>query len=368
MTQYMVHARRETSGDGHIAIRSRADLDSSFSSLTDIVSSSDSGLDAGTTDLRFGQLIRDEDSSNWYCFFSSEETGPPMKIYRAESSNSDPTVAGSWGTITKLLSPSNSVGTYDEDGVAGPFVFRYKPGLWMMLFSGLDESVRASGEWTVGIATATAIDGTWTKYGSNPIIDTSTGVVTQINGADSDRTKTVDSTSGFAVGDPVIIGADGSPSADDIDYRPTRVRKINSSTEFEFWHKLNAADNHYVVKTDFHSVHARSIRRSLDSAYDWELWATVFRMDADGGDKEVVGKFVGTGQDPRTATWVLSRDDGYPWVGLPYLGGSTPSQDYDATSSENIGHVWDKRLLIPPVSAPPVPPGRHAAVTRRLRM
>ena len=338
MTQYIVYSRQDSGGNGHIAIRSRADLSSAWGAETTIINYNDSGLDAATVTVRFPHLVKDPDATGWYLFFSSEESPTNFRIYRAHSSDADPT-ATSWGSITLLLSGSGTGGAFDENGVAGPFVFRLSPGDWRMLFTGYDASDFDTGSWEGGMASATAIDGTWTRDSGNPIWPKITTATTISGTPPGPRVFNVSSTTGFSVGQAIVIGGAASGR---VKYRPTRIRKILSSTQLETWNRMAAVDTQNVAAFDGFSIQPRMIRKPLEAGYDWEMWATIYRFQ-DG--EEGVGRYLGVGSDPADATWALATDHGFPWVGIPYLGGTTTGQDYWGRSAENIGFIVDRTMI-----------------------
>jgi hypothetical protein len=325
--QYMVYTRRVSSTVSHITIRSRSALGAAWGTATDIITEDDTGLDVAVTMLRFPQLIKD--GGNWYLFFNSETaTGTPMKIWRAKSANADPEVAGSWGSITEVLSPTSSAGDFDEDGVAGPFVFRYDTGDYRMMYSGDDSTLGSSGQWSTGMASTTTIEGTWTRDAGNPIWPQGTAS-TQINGAAvSERVYNVDSSSGFTADQAIVIGAQNASG--ETQYRPTRIRKILSGTQIEVYHRLETADNQWVVAYDADSNHSRALRMAPEGGY-WEKWSTTFKYHQSGGGEEVTARYVSTSDgDPANETWALSTDHGFPWVGL------TKRTSDEFISEENI--------------------------------
>lgn len=350
--QYMVYSRRVDANISHITIRSRSALGDAWGAATDIITENDDGLDVAVTQLRFVQLLKE--NGNWYLFFNSETaTGTPMKIWRAKSANADPEVVDSWGSITEVLVKSGVGDAFDEDGVAGPYVIRFATGDYRMAFAGLDASLGGSGQWASGMASTTTVEGTWTKDAGNPIWPRS-AAQTQVNGAAvSARVFNVDATAGFVVDQPIVMAAQDA-GAETI-YRPTRIRKVVSDTQIEVYHRVETADNQYVSAYDGFSTHVRVLRRAPD--FDgWELWATVFKY-ANG--QEVTARYVSDvgDTDPATATWTMSTDHGFPWIGLTFR----PNLNF--ISEENICFILDvDDILIPAAvveDATPVIVGRR---------
>ena len=111
-----------------------------------------------------------KDGSTWYLFYSGSPTaGSDL------SQVGYATATSILGTYTRYGSnpvlPYGGSGDFDEWRACEAFVY-YSDILekWVMLYMG-DAGESGTEIEKVGYATATSIDGTWTKYASNPIID-----------------------------------------------------------------------------------------------------------------------------------------------------------------------------------------------------
>jgi len=108
----------------------------------------------------FGDPFVWYESGTYYVFVRNQVTGN-IVVFTSTDRNS-------WSGPTTMLSPGGS-GAWDEYSIEGPYVV--KVGLTYYLFFGGNQNVGGSGTtWKIGYATASAINGPYTKYGSNPVI------------------------------------------------------------------------------------------------------------------------------------------------------------------------------------------------------
>ncbi len=63
--------------------------------------------------------------------------------------------------------PLGAGGAWDDTNLGNMFAWKDADGIWKMLY---EASGTASPSWSIGLATASAPEGPWTKYGSNPVI------------------------------------------------------------------------------------------------------------------------------------------------------------------------------------------------------
>lgn len=334
-TYYVLYGRRESGGTaGHIVILSGSTLANALADTpTDIIDYNDTGIDGDVDIVRAPQLWKE--GGTFYLFFAAETPDPLFYVYRATLNGSDPTSAANWGSITEVLGPSASSDTYDEGGCAHQFVIRYDTGKYRMVFSGYNST---QGKWSIGMAEATSITGSWTKQGELVARGTDE---TQFNGANtSSATYTVDDSSDFVVNQPVVTGG---RTGDLTRYRPSRIKAINSGTEVVLYHRIGVADNAYLSGYTNFSIAARALRPAPEGGR-WEMWITAFRYQQ---GQEVVARLVSAeseSTDPSDCTFTISTDHGFPWVGASVLPNDTHY------SEENIGFIWTMAdlLLIQP--------------------
>jgi len=113
-------------------------------------------------------VVFNEASNTYYMFYGCYGGGGSYPYAIAQASSTD---GISWGTDSKyssnpVLSKSGNNGDWDDERVQDPCVI-YENGTYKMWYSGYDGS-----KWQIGYATSTATGGagTWTKYGSNPVL------------------------------------------------------------------------------------------------------------------------------------------------------------------------------------------------------
>ena len=163
----------------------------------------------------------------------------------------------------------------------------------------------------------------------------------------SERVFNVDSSTGFLAGEPIVIG---DQTTGRTEYRPTRIRKIVSGTQIEVYHGLTVADNQFVNRYYDFAIVPRILRRARDFT-GWEMWVTAFKYQdgspTNSGGEEVMCRFVSDDtNDPALATWSLSTDHGFPWVGL------TRRTGFDFAAEENMAFILDVDDIILSLSAP----------------
>lgn len=104
------------------------------------------------------------DGSTWYIFYSKVGTGSKITLFIASCS----TPNGTYSAGTEILT-CGSGGSWDDERVMEAFVIKDDDGTYKMLYMG-DAGTAPNFSEQIGLATASAITGPWTKYVSNPVI------------------------------------------------------------------------------------------------------------------------------------------------------------------------------------------------------
>ena len=98
-----------------------------------------------------------KDGSTYYLFNAPSDAS----IHLYTSSNKT-----TWADQGVVLA-KGAGGTWDDSSVANTFVWKEGTDSWYMLY---EANASVGGAWSIGLATASAPGGPWTKYASNPVL------------------------------------------------------------------------------------------------------------------------------------------------------------------------------------------------------
>lgn len=258
-----------------------------------------------------GHLYREVNQGIWVACYSKLDTGT-IKLYVRTSTSPTP-IGATWSGETEILTPS--VSGSDSQHVSDPCLkFNVDGGYWELLYSGAEASIGPNSQtmWgihyasTAGAGNPANVAQTFTKGGSNPLRAWNSAPFTQLNGASGAASiqDTVDSTTGFARDQDVIIDDDGTAD----NWVITRIRKVVSGTVFDWYHSIhNMADNAYVHHAERGSPYPRDVIRAASG--NLVLIGTHFRTGL--GD---VATATMQNNSERNGWWFGGGDLAGPWT------------------------------------------------------
>lgn len=172
-------------------------------------------------------VIYDPDETDstrrWKMWYSGSASGAPGKYSIGYAYSSD---GISWTKYASnpVVSPGSS-GTWEDEGVLFPVVWRTSSSSWTLFYGG--RSVTGSpSDYKIGRATFSTPESTYSKGGGNPIISPSSwNQALTSNTTSASATVVVADTSGFVVGEPVLLWDTTQAVME------TRIASINSSTQ-----------------------------------------------------------------------------------------------------------------------------------------
>ena len=159
----------ETTSNANIKLATATDRDGPWTAnVATIFSITGVAWDAGTTGLYAPEIV--EHDGTYYLFYSvilsGGVTGSSNAIGVATSATIDGTYVDSGAAV---LSPS-AAGLWDSRRV-GEASAIFQAGQWVMAYMGEDSDLPYQESEKIGIATAPAATGPWTRHPSNPILD-----------------------------------------------------------------------------------------------------------------------------------------------------------------------------------------------------
>lgn len=189
----------------------------------------------------YRDLTETDPAKIYKIWVSCVNNGPPYtwRVFLAYAATRTGTYTwyddGSGADNSVILGPGTS-GSYDEGGCVIEVIhWDTTTGQWMARYgANSDTGALLQGKPAVAYSPTLTNGGTWTKYGSNPVLvrnDVYQDITANLNG----KTVTVADTTGF-VADAMIIIGQSTSSADD--WSMARIRKVLSSTQLELYSQL----------------------------------------------------------------------------------------------------------------------------------
>lgn len=303
-TYYMVYDGNNGSGDVQIGCATASSPEGAWTKCSNNPIISNAG--GGANDARFGTVIYDNsDGTNPWKIFLGTETGT-AGVYLAENSALD---NGSWPTPSIKVS-LGSGGSFD-DTYLHPGVMDEGASKFTIFTAGYD----GTAGWSMGCATSTTLEGTYTKCNSGSQIFTNSKAVTTTTDANSTGTTlNVAATTGFGAGEWLMVNASASINTPYYG----RVKSINAGVSLEMYNGFSDIDSGLNVQS-FSDVsqHPRALINPTGTT--WYILATCFRLGGTPSGNESNCLFEGDGSDPSAITWSLSNDPwGYPMPKIFY--------------------------------------------------